>query len=103
MEAAKRIHGILAENKREAQILPSLDHANIVRLLGVVDEGIDFFLILEYCEGGSLREYLNRRKEQRLGQQFYDWAKQAAKPIEHLKKDETGSQGHQIPQLRYQR
>ena len=62
-----------------------LNHSNIVKLLGVVDEKFDFFMILEYCEGGSLRSYLDGRKGHHLGQLFYEWAIQAARPIEYLR------------------
>ena len=48
--AAKRLH---EETKHEIEILSKLNHSNIVKLLGVVDEKFDFFMILEYCEGGS--------------------------------------------------
>ncbi|XP_072029974.1 uncharacterized protein [Amphiura filiformis] len=80
--AAKRLH---EECRREAEVLSKLDHPNIVKLLGVVDEKFDFFLILELCEGGSLRSYLNDHKGQNLGLKFYDFAKQAARPIKYLK------------------
>ena len=71
----------------ELKIMSQLHHENIVELLGVVDEEPDFYLILELCSGGSLRNYLDRYEFSRLPEdQFFDWAKQAAKPIGYLKK-----------------
>ena len=83
--AVKRLN---EKNTREAEVLSTLDHPNIVKLLAVVDEDIDFFLVLELCKGGSLRSYLDAHKGERLGQQFYDWAKQAARAIKYLKEKE---------------
>ena len=82
--AAKRLN---KPDKRELDILSTLDHQNIVKLLGVVDEGINFLLILELCDGGSLREFLNNNQDNPLHwKKFYVWAEQAALPIEYLKK-----------------
>ena len=47
----------------------------------------DFYLLLEFCSDGSLREYLDKRGGLRLlNNQFYYWMKQAALPIQYLKK-----------------
>ena len=82
--AVKRLH-IFQPN--EVEIMSKLNHPNIVRLLGVVQEKPDFYLILEFCNGGSLREYLDKRKGERLpANQLYDWMKQAALPIQYLQK-----------------
>ena len=82
--AVKKLYKI---QLNELEILSKLDHVNIVKLIGVVDEKPDFYLILELCKGGSLRTYLDKRNGKRLpDDQFYDWAKQAARAIEYLKK-----------------
>ena len=81
--AAKKLNQVKLS---EVEIMAKLNHVNIVKLLAVVDEKPDFYLILELCKGGSLRGYLDRRKGQRLpDDQFYDWAKQTATAIEYLK------------------
>ena len=72
----------------EKDILAKLDHRNIVKLLGVTDEDTDVYLVLDLCPGGSLREYLDECKEEKRrlpAKQFFDWAKQAGRPIEYLK------------------
>ena len=75
------------EGKREAEVLSKLDHPHIIKLLGVVDDKFDVYLILELCKGGTLREYLDTHRGTRLGPLFYDWAKQAIRPIDYLKKN----------------
>ena len=66
--------------------MSKLDHVNIVKLIAVVDEKPDFYLVLELCIGGSLRTYLDKQNGKRLpDKQFYEWAKQAARAIEYLK------------------
>ena len=82
--AAKKL---LKYEPNELEIMARLDHINIVKLIGVVDEKPEFYLIMELCKGGSLRSYLDRQQGQRLpDEQFYDWTKQAARAIEYLKK-----------------
>ena len=84
--AAKRLNK--PEDDTELKILSKLDHPNIVKLLGVVDEGINFLLILELCEGGSLRKYLDGHQDNHLPtDQFFDWAKQAALPVQYLQEN----------------
>ena len=81
--AVKKLHNI---QTREMEILPQLDHPNIVKLFGVVDEKPYLFLVMELCGGGSVRQYLNNFTGKRLPfEQFCDWVKQAALPIKYLK------------------
>ena len=81
--AAKKL---MKRNLHEPNVMFGLNHPNIVKLYGVVDEDIDFLLILELCEKGSLRSYLD---ENSLSQEkCYDWIKQAALPLEYLKQNE---------------
>ena len=46
--------------RREAEVLASLDHPGIVRLLDVVDDGDDVVLVMPYLPGGSLHERVSR-------------------------------------------
>ncbi|XP_072041512.1 uncharacterized protein [Amphiura filiformis] len=81
--AVKRLNAL---ETKELEIMSKLDHSHIVKLLGVVDEVPDFFLILELCAGGTLRHYLDTFTMKRLPfTQFLDWMKQAALPIQYLK------------------
>ncbi len=83
--AAKRLN---LPDLDEVEVLSKLDHPNIVKLIGICHDHLDQILVLELCSGGSLRYYLDqlRSQKQRLPTKLvYDWAKQAAKPIQYLK------------------
>ncbi|XP_072019102.1 uncharacterized protein [Amphiura filiformis] len=81
--AAKRLN---EPDPHELNILASLDHASIVKLLGFVHEEMEFMLILELCEGGSLRSYLDEHGGLSTNLQlFVYWAEQAAIPIKYLR------------------
>ncbi|XP_072032787.1 uncharacterized protein [Amphiura filiformis] len=80
--AAKRPYKV---DSPELQILSKLCHPNIVKLIGIVPGELDFMLIFELCEGGSLRSYLNKNKKVPLeASLFTTWSKQAAKAIQYL-------------------
>src|SRR4051794_22202661 len=53
---------------REARLSASLDHANIVRTVDLVNAGEDYFMVMEYVRGGDLRTLLKRAR--RRHQQF---------------------------------
>ena len=70
--------------RHELDFLSTLEHPNIVRLLGIVPEMINYTLILELCNGGSLRRYLSDQREPLPLNLQRHWAVQAAKAIEYL-------------------
>ncbi|XP_072041116.1 mitogen-activated protein kinase kinase kinase 20-like [Amphiura filiformis] len=77
------------EYENELDKLCGLSHPNIVKLIGVVarsSEDEAFTLILELCNGGSLKSYLRKSKEKLPADQFTAWATQAAQAIEYLHK-----------------
>ncbi len=80
--AAKRLNED-DENPGEARILNALRHPNIVQFYGVMDEGINFFLVMELCKE-SLRSYLDKIRGQSLGALFFDWTIQGARAIQYL-------------------
>ena len=47
---------------REARLSANLHHANIVRTLDLVNAGEDYFIVMEYVDGGDLRAILKRAK-----------------------------------------
>jgi hypothetical protein len=49
-----------ARIRREAEVLATLDHPGIVRLLDVVDEDDDVVLVMPYLSGGSLHDRVAR-------------------------------------------
>ncbi|EFP05572.1 CRE-MLK-1 protein [Caenorhabditis remanei] len=75
--------------KREANLVDGLSHNNIVRLLGICLEDPYFGLLLELCEGSSLRTVcrsMNSDSSIPLGV-LVDWAKQVAQGMEYLTKE----------------
>ena len=65
--AIKSLHSNLTSNKqfilrfrREAKLLASLDHPNIVRLNEYIEHEGRFFLIMEYVDGVELNAYINK-------------------------------------------
>lgn len=51
---------LVARFIREGEALRQLDHPNIVSMLAAVEEEGQHYLVVEYVEGGSLRELLDR-------------------------------------------
>ena len=49
--------------KQELKILRNLDHHNIIKIFGVEKTNNNFYLILEYANGGNLYEYLSFYKK----------------------------------------
>lgn len=69
----------------ELEVLSKLKHVNIVGLIGVIPEEIDFMLILELCKSGSLRNHLDRCGQEPLPKElFCRWSKDAARAIQYL-------------------
>jgi Protein kinase domain len=53
---------------REAKLSATLDHANIVHTIDLVNAGNEYFIVMEYLPGGDLRTLL--RKAKRRGHRF---------------------------------
>ena len=74
-----------SRERTEFKIHSTLDHPNIVKVLGVVDEFPKFYSVFELCEGGNLRSYLDKHKHQPLPPDLFNaWSQQAARAIEYL-------------------
>ncbi|XP_072034406.1 uncharacterized protein [Amphiura filiformis] len=87
LAAAKRLNRV---SKSELDILSRLRHPTIVKLLGVVDEKPDFFLVFELCDGGELRYYLKNNAKDGLHICLITaWGEQAARAIEYLHKKQV--------------
>ncbi|WKA05689.1 hypothetical protein VitviT2T_023638 [Vitis vinifera] len=46
---------------KEIEILRTINHPNIIRLLQAIETSDRIFLVLEYCDGGDLAAYIHRR------------------------------------------
>ncbi|KAI3923204.1 hypothetical protein MKW92_048486 [Papaver armeniacum] len=51
-----------AEFRNEAELLSKIEHPNLVRLLGYVDEGNERIIISEFVPNGSLRAHLEGKR-----------------------------------------
>ena len=47
--------------QREGQLLSDCDHRNVVRLFNVRETGNIMYIILEYCSGGNLDDYISAK------------------------------------------
>lgn len=58
---------IVAGFREELALLQKLRHPNIVQFLGAVTQSTPMRIILEYCAGGNLHSYLQRKKRLEVG------------------------------------
>ncbi|XP_054807020.1 calmodulin-binding receptor-like cytoplasmic kinase 3 [Prosopis cineraria] len=61
VKRAKREHfeSLRTEFSSEVELLAKIDHRNLVKLLGYIDQGNERLLIAEYVPNGTLREHLD--------------------------------------------
>ena len=52
-----------ADAKREAKILKQLNHKNIIQFHDSFISKDDFCIVTEYCDGGDIEDFINKRKE----------------------------------------
>lgn len=63
----------------EVRQLSRVDHENIVKLYGACTTGAQFFLVMEYAEGGSLFNVLHKSTLGYTMAHAMSWAYQCAK------------------------
>src|SRR3954453_23169424 len=49
---------LLERFRNEGQALAQLNHPNIVKMIAAIEDADEHYLVMEYVEGGSLRDYL---------------------------------------------
>uniref|UniRef100_A0A7N1A7J7 non-specific serine/threonine protein kinase n=1 Tax=Kalanchoe fedtschenkoi TaxID=63787 RepID=A0A7N1A7J7_KALFE len=64
VKRAKREHfeSMRNEFSNEVELLSKIDHRNLVRLIGYVDQGDERLIIMEYVPNGTLRDHLDGRR-----------------------------------------
>ncbi|CAD8181229.1 unnamed protein product [Paramecium octaurelia] len=76
LSVAKKVHlGKLSEKEkisalREAELLKSLDHPNIVQYMGSFADSSQLIILMEYCEEGDLQYHIKKRKQGKQIQYF---------------------------------
>jgi serine/threonine protein kinase len=73
---------VLGRFRREAQAAAALDHPNIVRAYDFRQEGLLYFLVMEYVNGPSLQEVLQRQGPLPVAVAC-DYVRQAAVGLQH--------------------
>lgn len=58
--------------RREGKILQMVRHPNVVQLLEIMETENSYYLVMEYCKGGDLMDYICQRKklEEREAKRF---------------------------------
>ena len=49
----------LRDIENEVEILRKLDHQNIIKLVEVLRDGVKQFIVLEYCDAGTLQTFVD--------------------------------------------
>lgn len=62
----KILHLASSDSKNEVTALMALNHPNIIKMYEVFEEGTYFYLILEYCENGTMKTFLGDKPDNRL-------------------------------------
>ena len=75
---------LLSRFKREARLLLKLKHPNIVRAFQVGDSAGLHYLVMEYLEGETLEEVMNRRRAKFLPGEAVRLIHQALQGLQHI-------------------
>lgn len=67
----------------EANLMKNLDHPALPRIVDIIDDGTNLFVIMDYIEGDTLSEYINREGLQPM-ETVIDWAKQICDVLKYL-------------------
>ena len=71
--------------RREARLLQSVCHPNIIKLLEVIETDNSYYLVTELCSGGELMQYIYKQNflEEAEVRKF---VKQIVSAVDHLHK-----------------
>lgn len=75
---------ISEESKNEIKSLMMLDHPNIVKIYEVFEEGDYLYIILEYCENNSLKDFISLKEGKRLqGKELFNFVLQMTLAVQY--------------------
>ena len=96
--AGKRLH---SPDKKEIEMLASLEHENIIKLLNHRTDSFETVLILEYGDGGSLRSFLDKSDiDYPITPDLYlRWAMETALPVEYLEQRDIQHRDIKTPNI----
>ncbi|XP_049876791.1 tyrosine-protein kinase hopscotch [Pectinophora gossypiella] len=83
-QAAERNGSLLADFKNELAIMKSLQHVNIVEILGYSCDGMDVLIVMEYLEEGSLNFFLKHQGDRLKTNNLLKFAKDIASGMDHI-------------------
>ncbi|KXJ28678.1 Serine/threonine-protein kinase Nek1 [Exaiptasia diaphana] len=68
----------------EVKILSTLKHKNIIRYKDALQEGINFYIVMEFAEGGDLYTRIKQSKGLFQQEQILDWFTQLLLALKHI-------------------
>ncbi|KTF76302.1 hypothetical protein cypCar_00046911 [Cyprinus carpio] len=86
------IKKIISKNKKEVEILKSLEHGYIVTYVDLFEdkEGGLFYVVMEYCAGGNLYQRMKAQKERGFFEEqqvsILDWFVQICLALQYIHK-----------------
>ena len=84
--------------KNESKAISLLNHPNIVKVYDVsVNDDLQY-IVMEYVDGMTLREYLNQRGGKLTNRETVHFISQILKALEHAHRQRCGAPGHQTPE-----
>lgn len=66
----------------EATALKQLNHPNIIRLFDIFEDGNNYYLVMEYCPGGSFQDAIRKRMRCR-GEELIKFSKQILEAVHY--------------------
>jgi serine/threonine-protein kinase len=69
--------------RREAELQAQLRHPNVARVLDYIEDGGQWFLVVEYLERGSIADWMSAHGKRTSSQQSVDWIRQALAGLGH--------------------
>eukprot|EP00092_Neocalanus_flemingeri_P031729 GFUD01034463.1.p1 GENE.GFUD01034463.1~~GFUD01034463.1.p1 ORF type:complete len:292 (+),score=58.97 GFUD01034463.1:48-923(+) len=72
--AVKKIPKYKRDGLKEAEVLMNLDNAYIIKYLGHHIEGANLCIVMEFCDRGSLKEFIVQQAQDPATVHFKEWA-----------------------------
>ena len=70
--------------QNEIEILKQCKHENIVRYKDHFEENQKFLIVMEFCDGGDLSSFINKKRRRLTEELFFFWFKQVASGLQYI-------------------